>query len=189
MSYPWPPALSEGFDNEKKFVKWLRNTLERYGWVVELEVTSKSGSSRADMIITHDRWGRFGVECKHGDRPRKCGNAIKQIRQYRDEEFGKPIDAWVACLCPTEYYVDCEDDHSRKKKNFETGYYRELLNTLNIGIIRLDTRLEIVFNNSNPMVKIPVAEIHYNRNELMAPGLERLQRCSSHPVKEYIGKL
>lgn len=190
-AYPYPSRMTHGFDAESDFRNWIASTLERFGWNAKKEVWSDCRTVRADIITEHEIWGKIGIECKFRDHTtsRDYAQAYKQIREYSQKEFGdERIDNWVAAVGEDYMVADSTQDERFERAesiNFG-GTFREFLNNLNVGTLRLERRLEFVFNNSNPMVKPPIADIEYPTGELTAPPIKRLNECDVYEVHSYL---
>lgn len=183
--YPFPKKLLD-LDSEGEFESWFVEVLGRLGFDVSRQVKSKDGSSRVDVIAESDKWGTHGVELKYGPkvRPRDWSAALSQVARYSEKRFdGFEIDNWAVAVVERPH----EDDgwysvwDGRRKQGF-----RELFQSLGIGTVSVTGRIEIVYNNSNPMVKIPIANIEYDTARVVAPELNRLAKADTSEAHEYL---
>jgi len=184
-AYPYPIGLV-GLSDESEYRDTLSSIFQQFGWVVKKEVTSMCKTSRADLIVSNEKWGTFGIECKYGEktRPRMWAKALKQAQRYNELDFGEGgIDGWVVTV---ESELSATDNPFDQREKRQRRGYREFMNVMGIGVLRTDTKLELVFNNSNPMVKIPIAQIEYPTGELLAPSPKRLEDCDTKEAKEYL---
>jgi len=189
--YPYPRSLVGAFNDEEEYVDWLVDTFERFGWDCRTEVPSDSLDSRADIITEHEHWGVFGIECKYKRklRPRNWANALKQLQRYSNEMFhGEEVANWAIATFESKYVEEAEkqDDLFDIRKSQLAAGYREFMNTVGYGVLRHDTRFELIFNNSNPMVKIPVAEIKYPTGQMQPPSVDRLKDCDTEEAEQYL---
>lgn len=188
MTYPYPRRLIRGFDDETEYVDWLADVFERFGWDVLREVLSDSGDSRVDLFVEHDVWGVVGIECKYKSsaRPRTWATAIRQLDRYSNEEFaGRTFDNWVLAVIDEAVFEDTEDLYEARRQE-KHDFFREFVNCMGYGLLRNETRMELVFNNSNPMVKVPVADVDSPSGELISPSDRRLERATSVEVLSYL---
>jgi len=190
-AYPYPRRMENRFDSEEEYADWLAQTLRRFGWVAHREVPSSDGVARADIIAKHGVWGVIGAECKFGERvrPRDWAQAYKQTERYSGKRFrGEVVDNWAVGVTQNDGIANTSQDErfEQRQKSRSLGY-REFLNTLDCGVLNHHTRLQFVFNNSNPMTKPPIAEVEYPTGKLQAPSPERLEECTTDAAVEYLG--
>lgn len=183
-TYPFPAEL-QGVESEEDYNDWLSGVFRRFGWDVEQEVQSDDRTARADLIISHDIWGKLGVECKFQNRirPRNWATALKQVQRYADHQFnGEQLESWAISVAEpvTEEKDEFMHEFSRALD------FREFMNVMDVGVVRMDRRIEIIFNNSNPLVKIPVCDIHHTDGQLYAPAESRLEECVNREAVEYV---
>lgn len=191
-TYPYPSELGEAFSDEEEYVGWLVDVFERVGWECNQEVTSDSGECRADIIAHHDKWGNHGIECKYKSelRPRVWAQALQQVERYSETRFnGNKIDNWAIAAFESDQIAEAEsqDDYFDLRQGMGISGYREFMNCMGYGILRHQTRVELIYNNSNPMVKIPIAEIEYPSGNLEPPSIRRLRECDTNDALEYVG--
>ena len=187
-AYPYPRRMAEGFNDEQEYADWLAQTLRRFGWSAYREYRSADREARADIVAAHDVWGVIGVECKFSDRtrPRDWAQAYKQARRYEGKMFrGKEVTNWAVAVAQNEGIADTSRDERFDQRTKDSGY-REFLNVLDCGVLSHGTRLEFVFNNSNPMTKPPIAEVEHPTGELKSPPLRRLRKCKTDEALEYL---
>lgn len=183
-AYPYPKDLI-GLDDESEYRDSLRDLFNRFGWNAETEVTSDCGTCRADLIVRHSKWGTVGIECKYGNdtRPSMWANALKQVQRYSDVEFGSEnISRWAVSV---EARKDPDDDMFGHRKKVKSSGYREFMNVMGYGFLQTHTAVEMIFNNSTPMVKFPIASIAYPSGKLTAPSIQRLQQCDTPEAHQY----
>jgi len=195
-SYPWPRDYYDGFQDESEYSDWLKYVFEKMNWRVRREVTATSGKSRADIIAAHRKWGTFGIECKPDLRPRNVADAINKISRYAGERFrGFTVDGWCIAVARRKTSLKAynhdrpvTDDYYVARQGTWQTFASQLANCLGIGWLSHSGGMEIVFNESNPMVKIPIADVSYPSGELESFGLSHLQDRDRPQLKKYIDK-
>jgi len=146
--------------SESELQEWLEKFFERNGWTAIREVTPHNSQKRADLIVSHDDYGWFGIETKymHGDGGRKLAEAHHQItRRYRGRKYiNQRIDYWA--ICPYWWGINSPDYVSKHKTQQQRATYtREFFGRHGIGYIDLDRwQFLIDYAYSKPWAKVPV---------------------------------
>jgi len=184
-TYPFPKDLLE-LNSEEEFEVWFTDVLNRLGFKASRQVQSEDGSSRVDVIAESDKWGTHGIELKYASkvRPRDWSAALSQVARYSRKTFGGfEVDNWAVAVVERPHEEDGRYSvwDARRKQGF-----REMLQSLGVGTISVTGRIEIVYNNSNPMAKIPVGNIEYDTAVVVAPELRRLVKVDTPETYEYL---
>lgn len=146
--------------SEDELQEWLEQFFENNGWTAIREVYPHGSNKRADLIVSHDDFGWFGIETKfmHGDGGRTLAEAHHQItRRYRGRKYiGQQIDRWA--VCPYWWGINSSDYVSKhKQQETRATYTREFFGRHGIGYIDLDRwQMVIDFAYSKPWAKVPV---------------------------------
>lgn len=192
-SYPWPSEYYHGFEKESEYSDWLKSIFDKMNWRVRREVTSMTGQARADIIAAHRKWGTFGIECKPDLRPRNVADAIEKVNRYKEERFrGFSIDGWAIAVarrkCSLQGY-DHEwpetDEYYVGRQSSWAAFAAQTVNCLGVGWLSHNGGMEIVFNESNPMIKIPVAAVSYPDGDIESYSLSKLQDRDRPQLKAY----
>jgi hypothetical protein len=61
-------SLSAAFKTERSFVKAVTENLRAAGMIVEQEVSMPGSTRRKIDLVVHSLFGRFGIECKNGNK-------------------------------------------------------------------------------------------------------------------------
>jgi len=147
-------------ESEEELQIWLEDFFEDQGWIAIREVSPRGSDVRADLIVSHDEYGWFGIETKYmrGDGGGKIATAHHQITQkYRGQKYlGEKIDLWV--ICPYFWGMNSPDyteKHSQQASR--ATFTREFFCRHGIGYLDLDRyQLLLGFAYSKPWAKVPV---------------------------------
>lgn len=145
---------------EKELQEWIEEFFEENGWTAIREVSPHGSNKRADLIVSHDEFGWFGIETKYmdGDGGRTLAEAHHQItRRYRGRKYiGQKIDRWA--ICPYWWGINSPDYVEKHQQQRDRATYtREFFGRHGIGYIDLDRwQMLIDFAYSKPWAKVPV---------------------------------
>jgi hypothetical protein len=71
-------SLSKLFKTERQFVNAVTETLRNAGMIVESEVSMPGSTRRKIDLIAHTLFGRFGIECKNGNKTSDADQCMGQ---------------------------------------------------------------------------------------------------------------
>lgn len=147
-------------DSEEELQLWLEEYFEDNGWIAIREVSPHYSSYKADLIVSHDDYGWFGIETKYfeGDGGGKMADAHHQItRKYRHQHYlGEKISLWAVCPYFSGLHAAGEYSNSRQQQGRAT-LMREFFCRHGIGYIDLDSsNVKIDFAMSSKETKVPV---------------------------------
>ena len=85
-------------NSEKDYQNYLQRVFENNGWSVDDEVYDDDSDHRADLIVDHGNYGKYGIEAKYtnygGSTPAHAHHQI--VKKYRQATFdGHKIRKWV----------------------------------------------------------------------------------------------
>lgn len=186
VAYPFPAELYEGFADESEYRIWLADKFREFGWDAWEEVKSNDGTSRADLVVEKEPWGVIGIELKYADKltPRYWAGALKQIKKYESKSFGLGIDNWAVGSDQSEL---AGRRHQQAMRNYEV--FKQFFNVLGYGWLRTERVFSIVFNYSNPAVKVPIADIGYKYAEMDVPSAIIYERRQTKEAIDYVRQL
>lgn len=146
--------------SELELQEWVEQFFEDRGWRAEREVSPAESDYRADLIVSSDEYGQFGIETKYieGSSGSLFASAHYQITQkYRGKTYhGTKTDAWVVC----PYFVDMggpTDDPKRNMQKAKSRFAQSFFVRHGIGYINLDRpQFLLDFNPADASEKVPV---------------------------------
>lgn len=171
-------AIKKGFEDHDEYKNWLADVFDRYGWESETEVSSDDGSAICDIIVEHDFWGMVGIECKYKDEieGRTVADALTQVQRYSYCRYNrKKVDNWAIAI-----------SERPGVSKYQYNVSSSLVNGMNCGVLRTVRKLELKFNNSNPMVNIPIANVSYEDGSLEEVKPRRLEECKTQDALDYL---
>ena len=131
-------------DNEDELQVYLKEQFEAQGWNVRREVSPDGSESRVDLILSHDVFGRIGVETKYIGK--RGGDIIlaqghHQItQQYWNETYdGDKIVLWALCPYIASNYDDSVGQYTRTVLNRRHKAAKSYCNQYGIGYLQLTT--------------------------------------------------
>lgn len=131
-------------NNENELQIYLKEQFESQGWNVRREVCPDKSESRVDLILSHDVFGRIGVETKYVGK--RGGDIIlaqghHQItQQYWNETYdGDKIALWALCPYITSSYDESIEQYTKTVLDRRHKAARSYCNQYGIGYLELTT--------------------------------------------------
>lgn len=175
-------------ESEEELQVWLEEFFENNGWTAIREASPHRSNVRADLIVSHDEFGWFGIEAKymHGDGGGKIATAHHQITQkYRGRKYlGERIEHWT--ICPYFWGVNSPDNPpSHVQQATRATFTREFFSRHGIGYIDLDRyQLLLDFAYSKPWAKVPVGGDYLDKY-VEEVEIERIAESVSRKMDKY----
>jgi len=181
-----PRAIS-AVNSENELQERLEQHFERHGWVAIREASPRNSNVRADLIVSHDDYGWFGIETKYfdGDGGGKVADAHHQIvSKYRGKRYiGHRIDLWA--ICPYFSGWDSDDDWYKKRAKHRDQLIRELFCRHGVGYANpLRDPLLLDFAYSVAEQKVPVATDRQTRHHENV-DVELIRESVTRKMREY----
>ena len=147
--------------DEDELQIYLKEQFERQGWTVMREVNPDHSNLRVDLLLSHDTFGRIGIETKYVQKT--DGDIIlaeghKQItRRYWNEKYqDEKILLWALCPYLEGEYENEKSDYHRtllKRRHQAAGSF---CNQYGIGYLQLTTHYtSINYAAHVPELRIP----------------------------------